>query len=209
MKHLFMRNLTFLLLGLGLLLSSFTVHQPKNSIKQTEFLALDSNQTIFWNELNKLTGKAFEGTIIAGPKNDTAFANKALVMHVLKSVKNKIYIPFFVGNDSSRTWVLTKDNSGILLKHDHRHKDGSPDKVTMYGGKTSNTGSKTKQLFPADQETTDLLPSAIGNIWWIDLVPGKYFTYNLRRVNSELLFSIKFDLEKEIPTPGKPWGWKD
>jgi hypothetical protein len=204
-----MRNLTFLLLGLGLLLSSFTVHQPKNSIKQTEFLALDSNQTIFWNELNKLTGKAFEGTIIAGPKNDTAFANKALVMHVLKSVKNKIYIPFFVGNDSSRTWVLTKDNSGILLKHDHRHKDGSPDKVTMYGGKTSNTGSKNRQLFPADQETTDLLPSAIGNIWWIDLVPGKYFTYNLRRVNSELLFSIKFNLEKEIPTPGKPWGWKD
>ena len=209
MKHLFMRNLTFLLLGLGLLLSSFTVHQPKNSIKQTEFLALDSNQTIFWNELNKLTGKAFEGTIIAGPKNDTAFANKALVMHVLKSVKNKIYIPFFVGNDSSRTWVLTKANSGILLKHDHRHKDGSPDKVTMYGGKTSNTGSKNRQLFPADQETTDLLPSAIGNIWWIDLVPGKYFTYNLRRVNSELLFSIKFNLEKEIPTPGKPWGWKD
>ncbi len=188
---------------------SFTVSKPKKNIKNTIIIAQDSNQLIFWQELNQLKGKAFSGTIIAGPKNDTAFTGKNLVMHVRKVEKDKIYIPFFVGNDSSRTWVLTKNKSGILLKHDHRHKDGSSDKVTMYGGKTSNTGSKTKQLFPADQETTNLLPSAIGNIWWIDLVPGEYFTYNLRRVNSDLLFSIKFDLKKETTTPGKPWGWKD
>ena len=205
-----MKNFTFLMLGLGLLMFSFTIRQPQNIIRKAEETSSkDTNQTIFWNELQKLKGKAFEGTITAGPKNDTAFAGKKLVMHVRKSTKNKIYIPFFVGNDSSRTWILTKDATGILLKHDHRHKDGSSDKVTMYGGKTSNTGSKNRQLFPADQETTNLLPTAIGNIWWIDLVPGEYFTYNLRRVNSDLLFSIKFDLKREIPTPGKPWGFKD
>lgn len=205
-----MKNFTFLMLSIGLLMFSFTIYHPKNLIRQTkETSTKDSNQAVFWNELQKLKGKAFEGIIIAGPKNDTAFTGKKLVMHVRKSTPNKIYIPFFVGNDSSRTWILTKDAVGILLKHDHRHKDGSPDKVTMYGGKTSNTGSKNRQLFPADQETTNLLPTAIGNIWWIDLVPGEYFTYNLRRVNSDLLFSIKFDLKKEIPTPDKPWGFKD
>jgi hypothetical protein len=204
-----MKKYSFLIVSLSLLMFSFTVSKPKKNIENNIIIAQDSNQTIFWQELNKLKGKAFSGTIIAGPKNDTAFTGKNLVMHVRKVEKNKIYIPFFVGNDSSRTWVLTKDAAGILLKHDHRHKDGSPDKVTMYGGKTSNTGSKNRQLFPADQETTNLLPTAIGNIWWIDLVPGEYFSYNLRRVNSDLLFSIKFDLKKETPTPGKPWGFKD
>ncbi|MFM9948009.1 MAG: hypothetical protein ACKV1O_08735 [Saprospiraceae bacterium] len=46
-------------------------------------------------------------------------------------------------------------------------------------------------------------------MWWIDLVPGKYFTYNLRRVNTDRLFTVRFDLEKPIPAPGKPWGWRD
>ena len=130
-------------------------------------------------------------------------------MHVRSCDKNKIRIPFFVGNDSSRTWVLTLDEAGILLKHDHRHTDGSPDKITMYGGHTSHFGSSSRQFFPADQETSDLLPAAIGNIWWIDLVPGEYYAYNLRRVNTDRLFTVRFDITVPIDPPGKPWGWED
>lgn len=203
-----MKKYFFLILAFGLLMFSFNVSKLKN-YKHKITIAQDSNQHVFWNELQKLKGKAFSGTIIVGPKNDTAFTGKNLVMHVRKVEKDKIYIPFFVGSDSSRTWVLSKTKDGIILKHDHRHKDGSSDRVTMYGGKTSNSGSKTKQLFPADQETTTILPTAIGNIWWIDLIPGEHFTYHLRRVNSDLLFSIRFDLKNEIAAPGKPWGFKD
>ncbi|OFY32400.1 MAG: hypothetical protein A2X17_06130 [Bacteroidetes bacterium GWF2_41_61] len=77
----------------------------------------------------------------------------------------------------------------------------------MYGGRTSNFGSAVRQIFPADQQTADMLPGAITNVWWIDLVPGEHFTYNLRRVNTDRLFSVRFDISKEINTPGKPWGW--
>ena len=168
----------------------------------------DTTDHLYWASISSLCGKSFKGRIIAGPPNDTAFAGKELVMHVRKCSDNEIKIPFFVGNDSSRTWVLTKTNTGILLKHDHRHHDGSPDKVTMYGGHTSNYGSSTRQIFPADQETADILPAAIGNVWWIDITKNT-FVYNLRRVNTDRLFSVSFDLNQSIQNPGPPWGWKD
>lgn len=168
-----------------------------------------SQSAIFWSELEKLCGKAYEGTVINAPADDTTFKDKKLVMHVRSCEKDRIRIPFFVGADKSRTWVLTRQNDRILLKHDHRHEDGKPDAVTMYGGLTTNEGSATRQMFPADQETVKVIAAAASNVWWIDLQPNDLFAYNLRRVGTERFFSIKFDLKKEIPAPSAPWGWKD
>jgi len=172
-------------------------------------LPKDTTEQIFWKELTALCGKSYKGSIIAGPATDTTFAGKELIMHVRKCSEKEIRIPFFVGDDSSRTWVLTQTDKGIQLKHDHRHQNGNPDKVTMYGGHTTNFGSKIRQVFPADQETADLLPVAIGNVWWIDIVSGEIFIYNLRRVNTDRLFSVSFDLKTTVENPGPPWGWKD
>ena len=115
----------------------------------------------------------------------------------------------FVGEDRSRTWVLTVRDNRILLKHDHRHQDGAADKVTMYGGWTTNVGMPTRQVFPADQETFKVIPAAAPNVWWIELIPGEHFSYNLRRMGSERFFSIKFDLKTPVNAPAAPWGWKD
>ena len=79
----------------------------------------------------------------------------------------------------------------------------------MYGGLTTNVGIATRQMFPADQETVDTIPAAATNVWWIDLVPGEHFTYNLRRLGSERYFSIKFDLKTAVKAPEVPWGWKE
>ncbi len=168
-----------------------------------------SGQELFWSELKKLCGKTFEGKVVTAPPNDTAFANKKLQMHVRACEEERIRIPFHVGTNYSRTWVLTKTTDRILLKHDHRHEDGSADRVTMYGGLSTNTGTNTMQVFPADQETVNLLPRAANNVWWISIVPGQSFTYNLRGIGSERQFSIAFDLTKEIPSSPAPWGWKD
>ncbi len=164
----------------------------------------------FWANLKTLCGKAFAGEIAADTATtDSAFKDKELIMHVRSCTDNQIKIPFFVGEDKSRTWVLTKQTNGlILLKHDHRHEDGSPDKVTMYGGLSTNSNFPNRQIFPADQETTDLLPAAAGNVWWIDLTVGDFFSYNLRRIGTDRLFSVKFDLKKEVKTPEAPWGWE-
>ena len=75
-------------------------------------------------------------------------------MHISLCEENTIRIPFFVGDDKSRTWVFTMDDENLItLKHDHRHKDGSEDKITQYGGANSNTGLPNIQIFHADQET--------------------------------------------------------
>ncbi len=177
---------------------------------------VDSGIDTFWKELGKLCGKAFAGVVEADTSNSPDFAGKPLVMHVRSCEENRIRIPFFVGDDRSRTWVLTRKGDRLQLKHDHRHEDGSPDKVTMYGGWSNNTGEATRQFFPADQETVYVVdpptgdaPTAAANIWWIELVPGSHYSYNLRRLGRGRLFTVKFDLRKEVPEPPPPWGWKD
>ncbi|WP_424244900.1 hypothetical protein Dip510_000005 [Elusimicrobium posterum] len=165
-----------------------------------------SEAEIFFNELKKHCGNAYEGTL-ATPDKD--FAGKKLVMHVRKCEKNKIYIPFYVGEDKSRTWVLTLKKDRILLKHDHRHEDGTSDEVTMYGGWTSNEGNGQIQVFPADQETTKLISYAAPNVWWITL-NEKIFSYNLRRMGTDRYFSVEFDVTKKLANPpAAPWGWKE
>lgn len=162
---------------------------------------------IFWGELQKLCGKSFEGEVIAAPANDTAFRNKKLVMHVRSCDPGTIRIPFMVGENRSRTWVITKQNDRLQLKHDHRHQDGKEDSVTQYGGVSPNSGSAILQMFPADQATVNILPAAAINVWWIELVPNKYFTYNLRRMGTDRYFSVRFDLTREVSAPPAPWGW--
>jgi hypothetical protein len=163
----------------------------------------------FWKELQKLCGKAYAGTVAAAPADDTTFKDKTLVMHVRSCEADRIRIPFVVGDDRSRTWVLAHKDNRIELRHDHRHADGKPDAVTMYGGWTTNSGASTRQTFPADHRTVAYIPAAASNVWWIDLVPGEYFSYNLRRLGTDRYFSIKFDLKTSVKVPAAPWGWKD
>jgi hypothetical protein len=169
----------------------------------------EAASAVFWNELRKLCGNAFAGTVAAAPADDTTFKDKALVMHVRQCQKDRIRIPFVVGTDRSRTWVLTRKGDRIELRHDHRHEDGKPDKVTMYGGRTTSLGMPTRQMFPADQQTVDVIAAAATNVWWIDIVTGEHFSYNLRRMGSERYFSIKFDVKTPVKAPEAPWGWKD
>ena len=171
---------------------------------------------IFWTELQRLCGKAFTGNVAADTSNSPDFAGKTLVMHVRSCEPDRKRVPFLVGDDRSRTWVLVRKGDRIQLKHDHRHEDGKPDAVTMYGGWSTNPGMTTRQFFPADEETSKVVPaptgnapSAAANTWWIELVGGSHFSYNLRRLASDRYFSVRFDLTKEVKAPPAPWGWKD
>jgi hypothetical protein len=167
----------------------------------------DSGAQVFWNTLQAHCGKAYEGIIVEGKSPGNAFENKKLVMHVRSCSANQIKIPFMVGDDRSRTWIFTLEGERITLKHDHRHADGTPDKTTMYGGTSTNGGSATLQVFPADKQTIDILPTAFSNVWWISL-SDKTFTYNLNRIGSDRVVSIEFNVTNEIAQPEAPWGWK-
>ena len=59
-----------------------------------------------------------------------------------------------------------------------------------------------------DEFTSELIPYASMNVWWIT-VDDKAFTYNLRRIGTDRVFSVSFDLSEVVENPESPWGWKD
>lgn len=128
-------------------------------------------------------------------------------MHVFSRIDDEILIPFNVGEDRSRTWVFKYKNRRSELKHDHRHEKGTSDRVTMYWGTTSNSGLPSIAIFPADEETTAIIPAVATNVWWITINNTTY-TYNARRLGSERLFLVSFDLTKEFEKPKPFWGWE-
>jgi hypothetical protein len=163
----------------------------------------------YWAHLSSLCGKAFAGTLIQHPEGETGFVDQALRMHVRDCSAERIRIPFVVGDDLSRTWVLTRRGDRIELKHDHRHADGTPEESTLYGGTSTNRGRANEQYFPAGEQTRQVIEAAFSNVWVMRVYPGEKFVYGLWRLGTPRVFQIDFDLTREIEAPPAPWGWQD
>lgn len=165
-------------------------------------------QAEFWRSLSALRGQSFAGVIVEDSTASPDFAGKALVMHVARVEPGRILVPFHVGDDRSRTWVFTRHDNALRLKHDHRHADGSEDDLTQYGGDTRAPGSPTAQEFHADAHTAAILPAAATNVWTVEIIPGRTYTYALRREGTDRRFRVEFDLTTPVATPPEPWGWR-
>ena len=167
----------------------------------------------FLDALRGHCGKAYAGRIIANlppPSTPDPFEGQALVMHVRECDDAALRIPFHVGADRSRTWVITRTADGLRLKHDHRHEDGSPDAVTLYGGDTADGGTARRQAFPVDAESianfkANGLDASLQNTWAIEIEPDRRFVYELSRPSGRL-FRVEFDLTRPVETPPAPWG---
>jgi hypothetical protein len=163
----------------------------------------------FFNAIKAHCGKAFQGKVSKENVGNT-FGNAKLVMHVRKCTDTEIQIPFHVGDDASRTWILTKTGAGLMLKHDHRNEDGSFHSSTMYGGHTVDDGFPQVQSFPADAYSKALftesgIAASTDNVWQMMIYPSR-FSYRLIRPAREV--QVDFDLENPIATPSAPWGYE-
>lgn len=143
------------------------------------FLLLPPNPTLsvpgedarfaFFGELQKLCDSRFEGHSSFPDDPDDSFYGKLLIAQFKQCSPTEIRISFQVGEDTSRTWIFTKSDKGVLFKHDHRHKDGTPDEITDYGGWANHHGTAHSQFFPADAHTAKLIPAATTNVWNMQL----------------------------------------
>lgn len=203
-----MRNLLLLFGVLFMLASCAQPPQASTSVAQetTEDAPqqqrlqspVSATQQAFFTDLSKLCGKSFRGVTVFPADDKDPFAGKELTMHVQACSDTTIRIPFQVGEDKSRTWVIRQMEEGLQLKHDHRHEDGTPDAVTMYGGIALDTDNAHEMRFPADAFTADLIPAAATNEWTLLLSPdGKTFSYILKRDN-QLRFRADFDLTQPL-----------
>ena len=163
----------------------------------------------FFNAIKTHCGKAFQGKVSKDNVGNT-FGDAKLVMHVRKCTDSEIQIPFHVGDDASRTWILTKTGAGLMLKHDHRNEDGSFHSSTMYGGHTLDEGFPQVQSFPADVYSKSLfiesgITASTDNVWQMMIYPSR-FSYRLIRPAREV--QVDFDLKNPIATPSAPWGYE-
>lgn len=193
--------------AVALTFSAATVNA--NVIQDAPLVSIASHDAYFDN-LRAHCGKAYEGKVVMDTPKSPGFDGR-LVMHVRNCTDRQLQIPFHVGDDHSRTWIITKTGSGLSLKHDHRNKDGSHDVSTMYGGHTVDAGWPTVQSFPADQYSKELFarlgnPQSNTNIWQMYIYP-QTFSYRLIREGRE--FRVDFDLTKPVALPPTPWGYKD
>ena len=171
-------------------------------------------QQAFFDGITALCGKAFEGRVLSdrpASEGPDPFRDQTLTMHVRECSEQEIRIPFNVGDNYSRTWVLTRTDNGLRLKHDHRLEDGRDDPVTMYGGDTATAGSAERQEFPVDQFSKDMftregMTVSNTNVWAMEVVPGETFVYELARTDQDRMFRVGFDLTRPVATPPAPWG---
>lgn len=156
---------------------------------------------LFFSSLQKLCGKAFEGRVVTTDPADKNFADKRLIMRVAHCDAETIRIPFSVGEDRSRTWIITRlSGAQLRLKHDHRHEDGTEDVLSQYGGDTLGPESWDRVEFPADDFSKTLFeekgnPASVTNVWALELTQT-VFAYELRRPNRH--FRVEFDLTKPL-----------
>src|SRR5690554_3753815 len=76
-----------------------------------------SAQDAFFASLTAHCGKAFEGKTVTDIPKGSDFDAK-LIMHVRECSDTEIKIPFIVGEDRSRVWIITRTEDGLRLKHD-------------------------------------------------------------------------------------------
>lgn len=160
-----------------------------------------SPQDAFFARLTALCGQRFEGRVATTDAADADFARSRLLMHVRDCSANEVRIPFWVGENRSRTWVVTRTADGLRLKHDHRHEDGTEDELSQYGGDTVTPGTATRQEFPVDPFSKDLFTRRNAtvsntNVWAMEVRPGQVFAYELRRPNRYL--RVEFDLTRPV-----------
>jgi hypothetical protein len=199
------RTAPFLLLAL--LAASCRQAEPVPApapLPDAQVAAATAPQDAFFAHLTSLCGRAFRGEalLVSGP----GFEGE-MIMHVRRCSENEIQIPLHIGENRSRTWIITRTAQGLRLKHDHRIEDGTDDPVTQYGGDTAERGSATRQSFPADAFTARLLPEAATNVWTITLTPGQRLHYHLTR-HGQPRATFQFDLTNEVPPPPAPWGYE-
>jgi hypothetical protein len=168
-----------------------------------------STQDAWWDALEPLCGQAFAGEMVRYDEAmDQDWLDRDVIMHVRECSPDEIRIPLHVGENRSRTWVLTRTADGIQLKHDHRYPDGTEEASSQYGGHTVDAGTEHRQEFPADDYSKALFeaqdhPDGVHNVWIMEIHPGQRFTYNLTRFNRD--FRADFDLTAPVTPPPPPW----
>lgn len=170
----------------------------------------DKPYDLFFNQLADHCGNAYPGGLTLEPEGDDMLTGtEMLIVHFRECDEDQLKLPFHIELededdwDRSRTWIYTRHDDGLELRHDHRNRDGSDDDVTMYGGFSVGDGTAMRQEFQSVERTEET-----GGFrgWRIEIVPGDRYTYGTIR-GEEWSWRVDFDLSEPLDeVPPAPWG---
>lgn len=158
----------------------------------------------FFSNLATLCGQTHAGRLVVGdPALDKDFAENRLKLGPVACSSGQIAIPFAVGDDQSRTWIVTRTPDGVRLKHRHAH-GAAEDALSQYGGDSRGPGEPTRQDFPADAFSVALFQAqnravSVTNVWTLTIEPGVRFVYALRRPGRHV--EVEFPLSASAEDP--------
>lgn len=164
----------------------------------------------FFQQLSAQCGKAYPGKLTLEPEGDDMLTGtELLIVHFRECSETQLKVPFHIELEAtadwnrSRTWVFTKHADRLELRHDHRTKAGTDDKVTMYGGFSYGEGTVIRHEFQSVERTAE---SGYFRGWRIEIEPGVRYTYGTVR-GTEWSWRIDFDLRQPLAElPPAPWG---
>lgn len=163
---------------------------------------------LFMDNLRAECGNAFAGRLTLEPEGDTMLDGRELLLvHFRECEEDVIRVPFHIERldgtwDRSRTWIFTRTEDGIDLRHDHRKPDGSNDAFTMYGGPTHGEPDPNQMEFISFERTEE---TGMYRGWRIIIEPGVRYVYGTHR-GGEWSWRVDFDLTEAVDPPPAPWG---
>lgn len=153
----------------------------------TPDLPAETPQEQFYSNLFSLCGETFSGEATYPEDSDHPLVGTQLTVNISTCIPERIEMSLMRDGDTRHaTWILENRDEGLHLYHDHTNDhelaEGEEDPVTGYGGYADDSGSGTRQYFPADEYTAEMLPEASTNVWMIEIdMEEGTFVYNLER----------------------------
>ncbi len=178
---------------------------PENLQPQQEASVYD----LYMDNLRAECGNAYAGSLTLEPEGDDMLqGDELLIVHFRECDEDGVIkVPFHIETsegewDRSRTWIFTRTEDGIDLRHDHREMDGSESDFTMYGGPTHNEPDANVMEFISFERTEE---TGIYRGWRIIIEPGERYVYGTHR-GGEWSWRVDFDLTEAVEAPPAPWG---
>ncbi|MCH8495803.1 MAG: hypothetical protein LAT57_09265 [Balneolales bacterium] len=197
-----------LLIAFGLILSACGSSSDDASLAETP-VTDDQPFDAFFANLAHHCGNAYAGSLTTAPPGDDMITYEDhLVVHFRECEDDVLKMPFHIQTvadgewNRSRTWIFTKHEDGLELRHDHRKLDGTDDEVTMYGGFQFGMNSDDYQIIQSVERTEE---TGIFRGWRIEIERDVRYTYGTVR-GDEWSWRIDFDLTTPIDAPPAPWG---
>lgn len=212
-----MLRTSLLLLATGLLLAACAEEDTANgnsyAVPAETAATSDDPQDQWWDNMLMHCGNAYAGSLTLEPPGDDMLeGDELLVVHFRECSEDQIKAPFHIERmdgtwDRSRTWIFTRTESHIELRHDHRRPDGSPDDTTDYGGFTQTPGTPDQQVF-IYTDYDDYDPAGPQRGWRVEIEPNVRYTYGTFR-GDDWRWRVDFDLTDTVEPPPAPWGHDD